>query len=190
MFEIHNTFPREMAVIGRLLLDYGELELDLMNCIQVVRNYDMNSTLKAMFRIRGEMSRIQIADALGRVPYAKIGLEAEFSAVIDGIDHCRKIRNKYAHTYWHDPDMGKALCYVALEELAVDEKPVNDLTNLTFFTSTNHYCSSKKPTSSTLAISSITSITRDDSGINQSRPTSTLFPRHRRSRPSLRARVS
>ncbi|WP_275190816.1 hypothetical protein [Bradyrhizobium sp. CSA112] len=67
MFPIHSTFPNEMAVIGRLLLDYGELELDLMNCVQVARKYDMNSTLKAMFRIWGEMSRIQIADALGRV---------------------------------------------------------------------------------------------------------------------------
>jgi hypothetical protein len=133
MFPIHNTFPNEMAVIGRLLLDYSELELDLMNCVQVARKYDMNSTLKAMFRIRGEMSRIQIADALGRVPYATVGLEGEFSALIDGIDHCRKIRNKYAHAYWHDPDMGKALCYVSLEELAEDKKPVNDLTNLTFF---------------------------------------------------------
>jgi hypothetical protein len=46
MFPIHNTFPKEMAVIGRILLDYGELELDLMNCIQVARKYDLNSTLK------------------------------------------------------------------------------------------------------------------------------------------------
>src|ERR1700716_2111028 len=75
MFPVHSKFPKEMAVIGRILLDYGELELDLMNCIQVARKYDMNSTLKAMFRIRGEMSRIQIADALGRVPYATVGLE-------------------------------------------------------------------------------------------------------------------
>ncbi len=80
MFPIHNTFPKEMAVIGRLLLDYSELELDLMNCVQVARKYDMNSTLKAMFRIRGEMSRIQIADALGRVPYATVGLEGELPA--------------------------------------------------------------------------------------------------------------
>jgi hypothetical protein len=133
MFPIHNTFPKEMAVIGRILLDYGELELDLMNCIQVARQYDMNSTLKAMFRIRGEMSRIQIADALGRVPYTTVGLGAEFGELIDAIDHCRKIRNKYAHAYWHDPDMGRALCYVSLEELAEDKDPVNDLTNLTFF---------------------------------------------------------
>ncbi len=133
MFPIHNTFPKEMAIIGRILLDYGELELDLMNCIQVARNYDLDSTLKTMFRIRGELSRIQIADALGRVPYTAVGLGAEFGELIDAIHHCRMIRNKYAHAYWHDPDMGKALCYVSLEELAEEKNAVNDLTELTFF---------------------------------------------------------
>jgi hypothetical protein len=53
MFPVHSKFPKEMAVIGRILLDYGELELDLMNCVQVARTYDLNGTLKAMFR-RGE----------------------------------------------------------------------------------------------------------------------------------------
>jgi hypothetical protein len=122
-----------MAVIGRILVDYGELELDLMNCVQVARSRDMNSTLKAMFRIRGESSRIQIADALGKVPYAALGLGSEFETMVDTLDHCRKIRNKYAHAYWHDPNMGKDLCYVSLEELAGEDAPVNDLTNLTFF---------------------------------------------------------
>ncbi len=133
MFPIHGKFPKEMAIIGRILLDYGELELDLMNCVQVARNRDMNSTLKAMFRSRGELSRIQIADALGRVPYTALGMGAEFEMMIEAMDHCRKIRNKYAHAYWHDPNMGKELCYVSLEELAGEDGPVNDLTNLTFF---------------------------------------------------------
>jgi hypothetical protein len=133
MFPIHSRYPKEMAVIGRILVDYGELELDLMNCVQVARNRDLNSTLKAMFRIRGEMSRIQIADALGRVPYTTLGLGAEFETMIDALDYCRRVRNKYAHAYWHDPNMGKDLCYVSLEELAGEDAPVNDLTNLTFF---------------------------------------------------------
>jgi hypothetical protein len=133
MFPIHKTFPKEMPIIGRILVDYGELELDLMNCVQVARSLDLNSTLKSMFRIRGELSRIQIADALARVPYTKLNLDAEFSTMIDSMDHCRRIRNKYAHAYWHDPDMGKELCYVSLEELADEKGPVNDLTNLTFF---------------------------------------------------------
>lgn len=122
-----------MAIIGRILVDYGELELDLMNCVQVARNRDMNSTLKAMFRIRGEMNRIQIADALGRISYTTLGLGAEFEMMIDALDYCRKVRNKYAYAYWHDPNIGEDLCYVSLEELASEAAPVNDLTNLTFF---------------------------------------------------------
>ncbi len=54
---IHNIFPREMAVIGRLLVDYGELELDLMNCVQVARSLDLNATLKAMFRVEAKLTR-------------------------------------------------------------------------------------------------------------------------------------
>jgi hypothetical protein len=133
MFPIHNTFPREMAVIGRLLVDYGELELDLMNCVQVARSYDLNATLNAMFRVRGETNRIDIADGLGRAAYVAVNLTAEFDSMIAALRHCLRIRNKYAHAYWHDPNMGKDLCYVSLEELAKENDVVHDLTALTFF---------------------------------------------------------
>ena len=133
MFPIHARFPKEMAVIGRLLVDYGELELDLMNCVQVLRNYDLNSTLKSMFRVRGETNRIDIADALGRVPYTAVKMTTEFDTVIAAMRQCLRIRNRYAHAFWHDPDQGKALCYVSLEELAKEADEVRDLTALTFY---------------------------------------------------------
>jgi hypothetical protein len=133
MFPIHSRFPREMAVIGRLLVDYGDLELDLMNCVQVMRGYDLNSTLKAMFRVRGETNRIDIADGLGRAPYTAVNMEAEFDAAIAAMRQCLKIRNRFAHAFWHDPDQGRALCYVSLEELAKETDEVRDLTALTFF---------------------------------------------------------
>ena len=44
---------------------------------------------------------------------------------------CLKIRNRYAHAFWHDRDQGKALCYVS--ELAKEADEVRDLTSLTFF---------------------------------------------------------
>jgi hypothetical protein len=69
----------------------------------------------------------------GRVPYSALKLDAEFATLIDAFDYCRRIRNKYAHAYWHDPDNGKALCYVSLEELADEDDPVHDLTNLVFY---------------------------------------------------------
>jgi hypothetical protein len=72
MFPIHDRFPRLMPIIGRILVDYAEQEVDLLNCVQVIRGRDMNSTLKSMFRVRGEMNRIKIADALGRVPYTAL----------------------------------------------------------------------------------------------------------------------
>lgn len=122
-----------MAVIGRLLVDYGELELDLMNCVQVLRNCDLNSTLKSMFRVRGETNRIDVADALGRVPYTAIKMVTEFDAVIAAMKQCLRIRNRYAHAFWHDPEQGKALCYVSLEELSKEADEVRDLTALTFF---------------------------------------------------------
>jgi hypothetical protein len=133
MFAIHNTFSKEMAVIGRLLVDYGELEVDLMNCVQVARSFDLNSTLKAMFRVRGETNRIDVADGLGRMAYVSANLEAEFDAMITSIRQCLRFRNKYAHAIWHDPDGGKHLCYVSLEELAKEPAEVRDLTALTFF---------------------------------------------------------
>jgi hypothetical protein len=130
---IHATFPKEMAVVGRLLVAYGELEVDLMNCVQVARKFDLNATLKAMFRVRGETSRVDIADGLGRAVYVAAGLAAEFDAMIAALRHCLRIRNKYAHAYWHDPDQGKHLCYVSLEELAKEPDTVLDLKVLRFF---------------------------------------------------------
>jgi len=54
-------------------------------------------------------------------------------SMIAALKHCLRIRNKYAHAYWHDPNMGKDLCYVSLEELAKENDAVRDLTALTFF---------------------------------------------------------
>ena len=88
MFPIHNRFPREMAVIGRLLVDYGELELDLMNCVQMGRGGDLNSTLKAMFRVRGETNRIDIADGLARASFERVGLASEFGRMVEQLRNC------------------------------------------------------------------------------------------------------
>jgi hypothetical protein len=60
------------------------------------------------------------------------GLASEFKQTIDAIRYCLRIRNKYAHAYWHDPNQG-ALCYLSLEELAREDVFIKDLTSLTFY---------------------------------------------------------
>ncbi len=135
MFPIHNTFPREMVVIGRLLVDYGELELDLMNCVQVARSFDLNATLKAMFRVRGETNRIDIADGLGRAAYIAVNLTAEFDSMIAALKHCLRIRTQVSCScLLARPKYGKRPLLTSLsEELAKENDAVRDLTALTFF---------------------------------------------------------
>jgi hypothetical protein len=123
------TFYQEAAIIGRLLAGYTTLEVGLMNCVQVVRD-DFDAVLKAMFRPRGETTRIDIADALGRHFYRDRGLGTEFEMAVGAIRHCVKIRNQYAHCVWYDDKSGR-LAFVNLEEIARDNTRLKDLASLT-----------------------------------------------------------
>jgi hypothetical protein len=105
------------------------LELGLMNCVQVVRD-DFDAVLKAMFRPRGETTRINIADALGRYFYHDRGLGTEFEMAIGAIKHCLKIRNQYAHCVWYDDKSG-GLAFVNVEEVATENSRLENLNSLT-----------------------------------------------------------
>jgi hypothetical protein len=109
---------------------YAVLEVDLMNTVAMGRNADLDTTLKAMFRARGELQRIEIADALGRHAYGAHGLQTEFEVVIGAMQYCRRIRNQYAHCAWYDRFSGK-LSFVNLEELSKLNTVVRDLRSLT-----------------------------------------------------------
>jgi hypothetical protein len=84
-------FPKEGAIIGRLLAGYTKL--DLMNCVQIVRD-DFDTVMKAMFRSRGEQARISVADAFGRQHYHKYRLGTQFEQSISCMKYCLKIRNQ------------------------------------------------------------------------------------------------
>lgn len=103
---------------------------DKVHCVAQSRG-DLNSTLKAMFRVRGETSRINIAEALGQQQYDEFGLQTEFREAVSAMRYCLKIRNRFTHSYWHSPLDG--LCYVALEDLAETAEIVTDLSKLDFF---------------------------------------------------------
>lgn len=122
-------FAKESAIVGRMLAGYADLEIGLMHCVQVVRG-DLDSVLKAMFRSRGNIARIEVADALGRQYYAQLGIEIEFGRSIDAVRYCLRIRNKFAHCIWHDDNSGE-LAFVNLEEIAVGNAVVRDLKGLT-----------------------------------------------------------
>ena len=126
------TYPDEAKIIGNLLAGYTDLEVGLLNCIQVVRRFEFDTVLKAMFRVRGETNRIRIADALGRVPYRELGLEDSFIKVIGAMNYCMKVRNQYAHCVWWD-DSTKKLAFANLEEVAKLDTFQSDLQHLTAY---------------------------------------------------------
>ncbi len=121
-------FPNEAALIGRMLAGYADLEIDLMHCAKAVRA-DLDTTLKAMFRTRGNAQRIDVADALARQPYHGLGIGAQFEMAIGAVRYCLRIRNLYAHCTWWD-DNSRQLAFANLEELAKENAAITDLHGL------------------------------------------------------------
>ncbi len=123
-----NERVQEVRAIGRLLAEYNNLEIDLLNCVQMgIGNFDL--AFKKMFRERGETKRINIACELGRTAYKKLGLEAEFLHGIEEIRYALQIRNQYAHWTWWDDHSG-TLALANLEDLAKESSVVTGLDKL------------------------------------------------------------
>ena len=124
-----HKYSAEAAIIGRLLGGYTVLEVALMNVVQVIRN-DFDTTLKVMFRTRGETQRLDVADAMARHFYKVQKLETEFSMAVGAVRYCLKIRNQFSHCIWWDDRSGK-LAFANMEEIAEYHEYVADLGDLT-----------------------------------------------------------
>ena len=126
MAEFHipslHLHPAEAALVGKILVSYGELEFDLCQCIKSALN-DLDVAVKVLYRTRGETQRVLIADALGRPIYTNHRLETEFSEAIGAMRHCLKIRNQYAHCNWNHDEGG--LSFIAFEDIAAENAHVS-----------------------------------------------------------------
>ncbi len=107
--------PAEAAIIGRMLAGYGELEFELHSCLGAALDCD-EEAMRAMFRVRGEKQRIEIADALMRKRYHAIGLGEQYCEAIGAMHWCRTCRNRYAHCHWWSDTNG--LFFLSLETAA------------------------------------------------------------------------
>jgi hypothetical protein len=120
-------FPQEQEIVGSLLMAYGELEFALVGCLDEVIGPDLNVTARMMFRIKGEYARIQVSDAIIRPAVKKVGLDGQWACAFGAMDHCRKIRNQYAHCHWHLEDA--RLFFVDFD---VDVESVAEELNITY----------------------------------------------------------
>jgi hypothetical protein len=108
-------FPEEGSIIGRLVVGYGELELEMTVCLQSVLG-DFDAALRAIFGATGGERRIKEFKKLARGAYAIAQLGPEFSTATAAMNWCRIIRNQYAHGHWYD-STAEGVCFYALETL-------------------------------------------------------------------------
>lgn len=94
-----DPFPEEAAVIGRLVVGYGELEYLLALLVSAAIG-DEERAVRAIFRCKGETARIDVADALARPIYEAAGLGGAYTEALGAVRLCKTIRNQYAHSHW------------------------------------------------------------------------------------------
>lgn len=97
-------FPQEREILGTILISYGEIEWALSACLQQALNLSPSDSTRILFRVKGEGARIDVADALVRPAFTKIGLGGQWGCAVGAARHCRKIRNQYAHCHWRKFD--------------------------------------------------------------------------------------
>jgi hypothetical protein len=118
-------YPDEAAIIGRLLAGYGELEFEMCRCVEAAMN-DFDAAFKLIFARQGERKRIERADTVMRPKYNAVGIDTDYETTIGGMDHCRRIRNQYAHSTWYDTKP-EGLCILNLEDTAKLATPVTSV---------------------------------------------------------------
>jgi hypothetical protein len=121
-FEAFKAFPVEANIVGQLVVSYGELEFLLALAVGNVMD-DHTQAIRTLFRSRGEEQRIMLADALARPGYTAGRLGLAFEEAINAMQHCRAIRNQFAHAHWTHNEHG--LLFFSLEKQA--KKPTGEI---------------------------------------------------------------
>ena len=93
------NFPEEAALIGAMVIGYGELELSFGALAGGAMQHKF-AVLNALHCVRSETNRIEIADALCKTAIESLGFKAEYEVMLQALRYCLKIRNEYAHSHW------------------------------------------------------------------------------------------
>ena len=115
----------EGKIIGNILAGYGDLELEMCQCLAAV-NLDIDLSIRLLFQVRGEERRIQTADQIMRVAYTNAGFGKVHCEIIADMDWCRLLRNQFSHSHWYHTAT-EGLCLVNLEKLAKQKGPIGQL---------------------------------------------------------------
>jgi hypothetical protein len=93
--------PDEAAIIGRLVVAFGELEYITVTIAGRAMSH-REAVYRALYRLRSTSSRIEAADALMRPTFIANDLDGEYGHMIGAVRYCLRIRNQYSHCNWTD----------------------------------------------------------------------------------------
>ena len=93
-FESHQA---ELAIIGRLILSYGELEFATMDLIRAIFGGNTEKAVKSFYRLRSESNRLELADALVSGDLKDKPYGGHWNEAYSAMKHCKNIRNQFAH---------------------------------------------------------------------------------------------
>ena len=99
------SFPQEGALIGSLVVGYGELEIDLALLVRWVID-DEDYAFRTLYGQRGESARITAAQTLTFTALRSHKHKNSFLEIIDALKFCLKIRNQYANSNWVNAPTG------------------------------------------------------------------------------------
>ncbi len=116
---VMHRHPEVAAVVGRMLLTFGEIETMAIDCVANV-NGQREAVRKAFYRLRSTSSRLDAAEALAEPSFTKMGISLEYKATFAAIRYCQKLRNQYAHCNWADDQSprNEGVFFVDLQEAA------------------------------------------------------------------------
>jgi hypothetical protein len=102
-----DDYKEEQALIGRMLMAYGEFEFSLAGLMAYAFGYTGEESgeradqgARIFFRVNGEAARLDVADAILRPYMATLGLPGQWGNCLGALRYCKDIRNQYAHCNW------------------------------------------------------------------------------------------
>jgi hypothetical protein len=111
-----HRFPKEAAIIGRLLAGYGEIEYLFAMCLASSAS-DEDTALRTFFSVNGEAPRLDVGHNLMWKLYEIADLSNRYTPVRAATLFCRTARNTFSHCHWAD-DPVAGLFYANLEATA------------------------------------------------------------------------
>jgi hypothetical protein len=104
-----------------MILAYGELEIGVMDLVAATMGGDTKTAVRALYRLRSESNRLEVADALVTPKLAEHKLDGAWNEAYAAMKDCKTIRNNYAHGQWVN-DKGQ-LRFGDLDKAALTKGP-------------------------------------------------------------------